>query len=99
MTGGSDLTANGGTSGLSAAGGKVYIESSAVTATGAAAHGICVSSPAVRSAGARSGQETYMDNAPLVLTTNSSVTAEGALAGIATDCCLLYTSPSPRDTR
>ena len=86
MTGGSDLTANGGTSGLSAAGGKVYIESSAVTATGAAAHGICVSSPAVRSAGARSGQETYMDNAPLVLTTNSSVTAEGALAGIATDC-------------
>lgn len=27
-----------------------------------------------------------MDNAPLVLTTNSSVTAEGALAGIATDC-------------
>lgn len=86
MTGGSDLTANGGASGLSAAGGKVYIESSAVTATGNAAHGICVSSPAVRSAGAQSGQETYMDNAPLVFTTNSAVTAEGALAGIATDC-------------
>ena len=65
-------------------GGAIY--TMADNATGTAAHGICVSSPAVRSAGTQSGQETYMDNAPLVLTTNSAVTAEGALAGIATDC-------------
>lgn len=82
---GVDLEVSGSDCGLRAAGGALTIDSARVIAQGQQ-DGICVSSPAVRSAGARSGQETYMDNAPLVLTTNSSVTAEGALAGIATDC-------------
>lgn len=83
MSGSSELIVTGGTDGVSVAGGTVYLDNSSIEATGTQSYGLSVNFTDRASA---AKDAVYADDAPLIITTGSSVTAQGGSAGIAANC-------------